>query len=59
MDSKAGGLMDGSASDMRDARLCVCRTQTVLKKASRNVRRQNEIRIARRKPCFARTNHRV
>ena len=34
MDSKAGGLMDGSASDMRDVRLCACRTQTVLKKAS-------------------------
>ena len=35
MDSKAGGLKDGSASDVRDARLCACRTQTVLKKASR------------------------
>ena len=34
MDSKAGGLMDGSASDVRDARLCACRTQTVLKKAA-------------------------
>ena len=34
MDSKAGGLMDGSASDMRDVRLCACRTQTVLKIAS-------------------------
>ena len=34
MDSKAGGLKDGSASDVRDARLCACRTQTVLKKAA-------------------------
>ena len=34
MHSKAGGLVDGSASDMRDVRLCACRTQTVLKKAS-------------------------
>ena len=35
MHSKAGGVKDGSASDVRDARLCACRTQTVLKKASR------------------------
>ena len=34
MHSKPEGMMDGSAPDVRDVRMCACRTQTVLKKAS-------------------------